>query len=186
MAEAEGRLRRQLRQWILPLTMLAAGVGGVQLLKQAKPTETRAAREKSARIVNATPLEAKALRARIVGRGVVEPEQEITVIPEVSGKVIFVSKNLVTGGSVKQGEVLLRIDPRTYQEQVAQQHLAGDLRRPRSADAACAGRKGSLRASVEPRSHPSRAVRGTTAGNQHRGESRQTRGVRADPRTDRA
>ena len=110
--------RRQLRQWLLPLLVLALGLGVAALLKQAKPKEGRAPKEQVARLVSVQPLEPKALRARVVGRGVVEPEREVVLVPEVTGKIVHVSKNLISGGEVKQGEILLRIDPRSYQQEV--------------------------------------------------------------------
>lgn len=115
---------RHARQWILPLVVLLAGTGGAVALQRAKPKESRAPREKSARLVTASPLTPKSLRARVVGRGVVEPEREVVIVPEVSGKVVHVSKNLIAGGSVTKGEVLLRIDPRSYKQQVDQQQGA--------------------------------------------------------------
>ena len=46
--------------------------------------------------------------------GTVQPNRELTLHPEVSGKVIEQSKNLVIGGLIKKDEILLKIDPRDY------------------------------------------------------------------------
>ena len=110
-----------MRQWLLPLLVIVLGLGGAAAMQRARPKEKRAPREQSARVVRAMPLEAKSTRARVVGHGSVEPERQVTILPEVSGKVVFVSKNLLAGGQVRQGEVLLRIDPQSYQQAVTQQ-----------------------------------------------------------------
>ena len=51
----------------------------------------------------------------IKGEGTVKPLREIQLVPEVSGKVIYVSPSMVDGGEFKKDDVLLRIDPVDYQ-----------------------------------------------------------------------
>jgi len=51
----------------------------------------------------------------ISGEGVVKPLKEIQIVPQVSGKVLFVSPNLVNGGEFKKGDILIRIDPSDYE-----------------------------------------------------------------------
>jgi RND family efflux transporter MFP subunit len=51
----------------------------------------------------------------INGEGTVKPLREIQLVPQVNGKVIFVSPALVDGGEFKKGDLLLRIDPLDYQ-----------------------------------------------------------------------
>ncbi len=50
----------------------------------------------------------------IKGEGTVRALREIQLIPQVSGKVVFISEALVNGGQFHQGDVLLRIDPQDY------------------------------------------------------------------------
>jgi RND family efflux transporter MFP subunit len=121
---SESKSVRHLRLWLLPLIVIALGGVGAALTQKAKPKEARAARDKVARAVTVAPLQAKTRSARIQGRGSVEPEREVTIIPEVSGRVVFVSKNLIAGGRVRKDEILLRIDPRSYKQQVDREHGA--------------------------------------------------------------
>ena len=51
----------------------------------------------------------------IKGEGTVKPLREIQLVPQVNGKVVFVSRALVDGGEFKKGDLLLRIDPLDYQ-----------------------------------------------------------------------
>jgi len=106
--------------WVVPLLVLALGAGGFVAISRHKPSEKRTERAKTALMVAATPVEPKMVRANVVSRGVVQAERELTIIPEVSGKLVFVSKSLVAGGRVKKGQPLLRIDPRSYASQVTQ------------------------------------------------------------------
>ncbi len=50
----------------------------------------------------------------VKGTGTVEPSEEITVVPQVSGLVVNVSDNLVEGGFFKKGETLFEIDDTDY------------------------------------------------------------------------
>jgi RND family efflux transporter MFP subunit len=54
-------------------------------------------------------------RVRITGEGTVAPLREIDLIPQVGGKVVFMSRTLVDGGEFEKGDVLLRIDPVDYE-----------------------------------------------------------------------
>lgn len=48
-------------------------------------------------------------------QGEVRPQTEIDLVPEVGGKIVYVSPNFVEGGFFKKGETLIRIDDSTYQ-----------------------------------------------------------------------
>jgi RND family efflux transporter MFP subunit len=52
--------------------------------------------------------------AAVATQGLVVPAHEVSLQPEVQGRVVFRSKNLVPGGRFKEGEVLLRIDASEY------------------------------------------------------------------------
>jgi RND family efflux transporter MFP subunit len=51
----------------------------------------------------------------ITGQGTVRPIKEIRLVPQVSGKIVYVSSALVNGGAFNKGDLLLRIDPADYQ-----------------------------------------------------------------------
>lgn len=54
------------------------------------------------------------VRLKVRSQGTVHPLTESELIPEVTGKVAWVSPNLSAGGFFDDGEVLLRIDDRDY------------------------------------------------------------------------
>jgi len=57
----------------------------------------------------------------IEGQGNVEPTQEIKLISEVLGKVVWQSPNLLPGGLVKAGDSLVAIEAKPYELMVKQQ-----------------------------------------------------------------
>jgi RND family efflux transporter MFP subunit len=54
------------------------------------------------------------------GNGTVRPAQDVTLAAEVSGRLISVSDQLVSGGQFEEGDVLARIDPSDYRNAVEQ------------------------------------------------------------------
>jgi RND family efflux transporter MFP subunit len=49
------------------------------------------------------------------GEGSVQPQQEIPLIPQVAGKIRWISQNFVNGGAFRKDERLLQIDPIDYE-----------------------------------------------------------------------
>jgi len=57
---------------------------------------------------------------RVEAMGTVIPSRELELTPEVSGRIVGMNPNLVPGGLLKAGEVIVRIDPRDYEAAVKQ------------------------------------------------------------------
>ncbi len=65
--------------------------------------------------VDATRLKAQEYQIYLETQGTVRPRTTSVLIPEVSGRVIKVSRNFREGGFFEKGEELLRIDPVDYE-----------------------------------------------------------------------
>ncbi len=106
--------KRKIFHFFIAAGILAFGVLGFKLMTSSKP-----AREK---VKHTAPIPmARIVKVRtgnhqviLTGRGTVKPVREIKLVPQVSGKVIDVSRALVNGGTFKKGDTLLRIDPADY------------------------------------------------------------------------
>lgn len=109
---------------LAPLVVLVLGALAVRAIVRQKPQAERRAAETAAPLVELLELQPLAAESRVRGMGVVAPEQEIVVQPQVSGQVVYVSPSLVPGGRVKKGAVLARIDDRDYQLALEQQRGA--------------------------------------------------------------
>lgn len=109
------------RRFVLPLgvvVLCALGAAGLAKLRGS------AARDKPAPqvpLVQVIVSRMETLPAHVRATGNVEAARELNLIPEVSGRVTYVSPNLVTGGRVKKGETLVRIDGSTYALQAREQ-----------------------------------------------------------------
>ena len=64
------------------------------------------------------------VQLEVISQGSVEPRQKSELIPETSGKIKWVSPNLVAGGYFNKDDVLLRIDDRDYRSKVARSEAA--------------------------------------------------------------
>ena len=51
-------------------------------------------------------------------QGEARPQTEIDLVPEIGGKIVYVSPNFIEGGIIKKGEVLLRIEDADYKVSV--------------------------------------------------------------------
>lgn len=64
------------------------------------------------------------LQLEVVSQGSVEPRTQSELVPEVDGRVQWVSRNLVVGGYFRKDDVLLRLDDSDYRAQVARSQAA--------------------------------------------------------------
>ena len=57
-------------------------------------------------------------------QGEARPRTEINLVPEVGGKIVYVSPNFIEGGIFERGETLVRIDPSNFQVAVVRAEAA--------------------------------------------------------------
>lgn len=113
--------RKTLIGRLLPVLILAGAFVVAAILVATRPVPEQHAVEDKGTLV-ATIAAATATHAlRVAAQGVVIPAREIMLQPQVGGRVIYVSPNLVPGGFVDTDEVLFRIDPTDYELAVATQ-----------------------------------------------------------------
>ena len=65
--------------------------------------------------VRVQEVEPQNLRLQVHSQGTVRPRVESELIPEVSGRVSWISPNLVPGGYFNEGDVLLRVQPEDFE-----------------------------------------------------------------------
>ncbi len=64
--------------------------------------------------VSITHVSPQTMKLNVSSQGIVAPYEEISLIAEVSGKVLFIHPSLVSGGFFEANDLLLTIDPRDY------------------------------------------------------------------------
>jgi RND family efflux transporter MFP subunit len=105
---------------VVCLAILAAAAATIVVINKTEPTAQQIdATRKSAALVETISTERSTYRPSLVVLGSVEPEQDIILSPRVSGQVVELASSFVPGGTVREGELLLKIDPADFENAVA-------------------------------------------------------------------
>ncbi|MEE9613198.1 MAG: biotin/lipoyl-binding protein, partial [Desulfatiglandales bacterium] len=109
------KTKRTLLHLTITIVLVTLGAMGFGALKASKPQLKKQKPPKSTPMVRTTKIKIGSQSVHILGEGTVKPLRQITLVPQVGGKVVFVSPALVDGGQFRKGDTLLRIDPVDYQ-----------------------------------------------------------------------
>ncbi len=109
------------RTYVLIIVGILLGAAGVAaLLVMSRPEPPRSARPSPVPSVTTAEVRPGTGALPITGNGTVRPRAEVSLTPQVSGQVAWVSPAFVTGGRVRAGQTLLRIDPADFVNAVDQ------------------------------------------------------------------
>ncbi|MCB9786854.1 MAG: efflux RND transporter periplasmic adaptor subunit [Deltaproteobacteria bacterium] len=118
---------------LAPLLVLAVGGFAAFTLITTRPKAAKRPPSAAAPLVEVVAAERTDSAVSIEAFGTVSAAHVVPIVPEVSGRIVELAPALVQGGIVREGEVLVKIDPETYalrvdqlQAQVAKAQL--DLR----------------------------------------------------------
>jgi RND family efflux transporter MFP subunit len=104
----------------LCLAILAATAAGIRWIYDNEPKAQQINhKRKSAALVETVTVERKTWSPQLVVLGTVQAAQEIVLSPRVRGQVLELSSSFVPGGMVKEGELLLQIDPADFENTVS-------------------------------------------------------------------
>jgi multidrug efflux pump subunit AcrA (membrane-fusion protein) len=102
------------KQALFFLAIVASGALAACWLYFSRKPPQRVAQKPPVPLVEVQQLEKQDIQMVIRGFGTVHPKVEVEIVPQVSGKVIFVHPQFKAGGSIRAGERLLQIDPNDY------------------------------------------------------------------------
>jgi RND family efflux transporter MFP subunit len=106
---------------ILPIVIIGIGIGVKIYLDKTRPEPERSAPEQKSILVETTVAKSTSKTVVVSAIGTVIPAKKITLLPEVKGKIVAQNKNLVPGGHIKKGKIVIRIDPNDFVLAVEQQ-----------------------------------------------------------------
>lgn len=105
---------------VLCLVILAGAAAGVWLIYSTEPTAKQVdTKRMSAALVETITVERNTYSPQLVVLGTVQPVQDIVLSPRVRGQVVELSRSFVPGGMVRQGDMLLQIDPADFENAVS-------------------------------------------------------------------
>jgi RND family efflux transporter MFP subunit len=111
-------------QALLAVGIVIAGVLIALVLIKFKKTPQRKETEILAPLVKVERLDRRDIQMVIRGYGTVSPRVQVEIVPQVSGKVVWVNPQFKAGGFIRRGEQILKIDPRDYDLAVRQANSA--------------------------------------------------------------
>lgn len=100
--------------------ILAVGFGGYTMLQILAPQPTISDAPDRTPFVEVITAEIKSGPVIVKGYGVVRSRAEIGLAAQVAGQVVFVSPDFKSGGEFRKDDILVQIDPRTYEANLTQ------------------------------------------------------------------
>lgn len=108
------KIVKNLVQFGLVLLVLLLGVAGMKGLINSRKAPEKQEVPVMAPLVEARQANRKSRRMVVQGYGTVAPRREVSIVPQVPGRVVEVSENLINGGFFAAGELLIRIEKEDY------------------------------------------------------------------------
>ena len=103
-----------IRHVVIPVFILGIFLFLAATLMATAPVLEPSSVEKLATTVRVVEIQPKSVQLKVNSQGSVMPSTESQLIPEVSGKVSWMSPNLVAGGYFDDQEILIRVDDTDY------------------------------------------------------------------------
>ena len=104
-----------MKTWVISTVIIAFAFGGAFVMVQTRAAPTQMEREIPVLLVDAIEARREPVIFRVNTQGAVTPRTASILVSEVSGQIVEVASNYVSGGFFRKGELLLKIDPRNYQ-----------------------------------------------------------------------
>ena len=109
--------------WV-PIAIAALCLFGAFVIVATAPSVEYKEPERAIQTVRTISGKTTTLHHRVRTQGTVAPRTEADLVPEVSGRVVWLSPSFAPGGFFKQGDALLRIESRDFELAVERQRAA--------------------------------------------------------------
>lgn len=100
---------------LLPLLLLAGGVVGMRALIAARQPPPKQVRADPGPLVEVLTVAVGRRGVTVTATGTVQATRQVTIVPQVSGRVVRASPSLIPGGFVAEGEVLFAVEATDYE-----------------------------------------------------------------------
>ncbi|NOX55534.1 MAG: HlyD family efflux transporter periplasmic adaptor subunit [Planctomycetes bacterium] len=107
------------RKWLV-LPPIAVGLVAVLLARLSRTEPEPVAPAETVRTLRIVRVPVVDVVPRVIGYGTAEPRRIWQAVAEVRGRIVQTHPDLKPGATVKQGAILLRIDPKEYELAIAQ------------------------------------------------------------------
>ena len=121
-----------MRVFIMPLIIVVVFILGAVVLMSTAPVLEPTATKPVPTTVRVLEVKPRSVQLSVHSQGSVMPSTESRLIPEVSGRVVWMSPSLVAGGYFKQGQLLARVDDVDYRNSLERARLSNEPRQKNS------------------------------------------------------
>ena len=113
-----GLVLKKILRYGLPLIIVVAGVFIARGMMQSRPQAVQVATLPPAVLVEVATAYREHVMFSVSSQGSIRPRTATTLVSEVSGQIVQVSPEFVSGGFFNRGDILVRIDPSNYRTAV--------------------------------------------------------------------
>lgn len=115
-----GLWMRRILVFAAPVLVIMLAIGGVVAMGSLKPEPEEKVEE-----IKAIPVLTKVaalddVTLNVSAQGEVQPRTKINIVPQVSGKITYMSPQFIEGGQFSKGDLLIRVEPDEYKLRVVQ------------------------------------------------------------------
>lgn len=114
------KVSRNIIQLVVGLAVLGVAVGIGWILMKTRPYTEAEVEQQASKIVQVVELEPGNEMIRVSAWGTVIPAREVSIQPQVGGRIIDLHEQLVPGGRLREKEELLRIEAVDYEIALAE------------------------------------------------------------------
>lgn len=107
-----------------PILIVALAAGAIFAMSALRPKPEEAAEVSKGLAVFTEPASVQDVSLTVSAQGEVTPRREIELVPEVSGKLVYVDPSFTEGGFFQQGDILMRVDDTNYRLAVTRARAA--------------------------------------------------------------
>ena len=100
---------------VITIAVLLAAVAAAAGIIMSRPMPEQLTVSETTSAIRAMTIVKESLRLKIRSEGTVTPKTQTNVIPEIKGRVTWISPNLVVGGYFQAGDPLVTIDAADYE-----------------------------------------------------------------------
>ena len=111
---------RRFIAFILPLLLIVGAVGGFAVMGQMKPEPEEKEDEVKALPVLTAMSASENLTLSVTAQGEVQPRSQINLVPQVSGRLVYMSPKFIEGGAFNKGDLLAQVESEEYELRVVQ------------------------------------------------------------------